>query len=85
MPSIAVDRVLTRLWDLDCRPRGSDERGYRSLCPAHDNTRRLSLAIGYREEAVLLHCHAGCDTEAILDALNLEWADLFDRPLEHRR
>jgi hypothetical protein len=78
----ALRTVIAALEVRDCRPKGSDGRGYRSLCPAHDNIHRLSLAITYRNEAVLLHCHAGCSTEAVLDALGLRFEDLFDRELE---
>jgi hypothetical protein len=50
-------------------------------CPAHDD-RKPSLAVRERDDGVLLlRCHAGCATEDILDALNLEFADLYpERP-----
>ena len=52
-------------------------KGWRALCPAHnDNTPSLSIGES-AEGAVLLNCHAGCSTEAILDAAGLEWSDLF--------
>jgi hypothetical protein len=46
-------------------------------CPAHDD-RRPSLAV--REEAdgtLLVCCHAGCRTEDVLEAIGLEFADLY--------
>ena len=51
--------------------------GWEAKCPAHDdNTPSLSVGTN-AAEAVLLNCHAGCSTEAILDAAGLEWSDLF--------
>lgn len=51
-------------------------------CPAHAD-KSPSLAVRERQDGtVLLHCHAGCRTPDVLDALGLGWADLFpeDRP-----
>lgn len=50
-----------------------------SRCPAHtDGSPSLSIreAEGGR---VLIHCHAGCDPGAILDAVGLEFAALFEK------
>jgi hypothetical protein len=46
-------------------------------CPSHHD-RDPSLSISYDIDKVLLHCHAGCAPETILDALGLTWRDLFD-------
>jgi hypothetical protein len=73
----ALDTVIYALDERGCRPRGSDERGYTALCPAHDD-RSPSLAVRERGGRVLVHCFTGCTAEAILDALALEWTDLFD-------
>lgn len=46
-------------------------------CPAHDDsTASLSVSEG-ADGRVLLHCHAGCDLDVILDRLHLEPTDLF--------
>lgn len=46
-------------------------------CPAHDD-RRSSLSVSESQDGkVLLHCHAGCSIEQILEALELEAKDLF--------
>jgi putative DNA primase/helicase len=46
--------------------------GWCARCPAHDD-RRASLSIGEGEDGrLLLHCHAGCDFEAILKAAGVE-------------
>lgn len=61
----------------DCRPRGSHTRTITARCPAHeDRTPSLTLTEG-NDGRALLHCHAGCDAESIVRALELEWADLF--------
>lgn len=45
-------------------------------CPAHaDST--PSLAVKETQDGrVLLYCHAGCETETILEALELDWSDV---------
>lgn len=46
-------------------------------CPAHDD-RRPSLAVRERDDgSLLVHCHGGCSTDAVLGALRLTWADLY--------
>ena len=56
--------------------RGSGS-GYLALCPAHDD-HHPSLSIrGADDGRILLHCWAGCQTAAVLDALGLTWPDLF--------
>jgi putative DNA primase/helicase len=50
-----------------------------ALCPAHeDRVPSLSVTTG-AEGRVLLKCHAGCETERIVEAMNLTLADLFER------
>ena len=66
-------------------PRIRTDGSYLVRCPAHDDgIPSLSLACGDDGRA-LLHCHAGCSTEAVVAALGLRMADLFpqaggDRP-----
>src|SRR5262245_36187767 len=51
--------------------------GWSVRCPAHDD-RRASLSLSEGDDGtVLVKCHAGCDTSAILAALGLKLADLF--------
>lgn len=51
--------------------------GYLARCPAHtDHEPSLSVSAG-RDGRILLHCWAGCRTEAVLEALGLAWPDLF--------
>lgn len=50
--------------------------GFIACCPAHDDG-HASLSVSLSTEGkVLIHCHAGCDTEAVLEAAGLGWADL---------
>lgn len=56
-------------------------RGKTALCPAHDDRQR-SLSHKCENGKILLHCHAGCTTEDIVDALGLKVSDLFlDEPM----
>jgi len=50
---------------------------YIACCPAHED-RNPSLSIGTGDDGqLLLACHAGCDTAAIVGALGCTMADLF--------
>jgi hypothetical protein len=56
--------------------------GFMARCPAHvDGTASLSVAPG-RDRPVVLHCHANCHPDDVLNALGLTWADLG--PVEPR-
>jgi hypothetical protein len=43
-------------------------RGYMALCPAHDD-HTPSLSIIDSDDEVLVHCHAGCSQEAVIQVL----------------
>jgi hypothetical protein len=52
-------------------------------CPAH-NDGSPSLSIREADDGrVLIHCFGGCETGDVLAAMGLDFADLFDKPLEH--
>jgi hypothetical protein len=63
---------------------GNPVRNGKARCPAHDD-RTPSLSVSQGDSGALLHCHAGCALEAILAALELEKADLFDEPAYRER
>ncbi len=66
-----IDRVLGKL--PDCKASG---KGWVACCPAHDD-HNPSLSITEGEGGkVLLKCHADCETEAVLSAIQLTFADL---------
>lgn len=57
--------------------------GFMARCPAHDDGKAsLSITPG-RDQPVVLHCHAGCDPDHIIEKLGLTWADL-SAPREER-
>src|SRR5438477_385356 len=50
-----------------------------TLCSAHDDKQRsLSITLG-PDGRTLLHCHAGCDTSAVIAKRDLTFKDLFER------
>ena len=54
---------------------------YVARCPAHDD-RSPSLAIkDCGDGRVLIHCFAGCETEDVLSAVGLTFADLMPEPI----
>ncbi len=69
-----LQNVLGRLRDV--KPRGSGH-DYTALCPAH-NDREPSLSVSRGSDGrVLVHCFAGCSTDAVLARLGLTLRDLF--------
>ena len=62
---------------LEVKSSSADGKNHSCLCPAH-NDRNASLSVSEAEDgSVLIHCHAGCDTEDILKEIGLESKDLF--------
>lgn len=50
-------------------------------CPCHDD-KNASLTISHKGDKTFLYCHAGCETNEILECVGLKMSDLFDKPLE---
>ena len=51
---------------------------WKARCPSHDDrTPSLSISEG-QDGRVMLKCHAGCETSAVVAAIGLELRDLFD-------
>ena len=68
-----IEQLIERLEHVTLR--GDD--GYAACCPAHDDV-KPSLDVTKGEDGrILLHCHAGCETDDVLRALDLRMADLF--------
>jgi hypothetical protein len=73
-----IDRVLSRLDKV--RKVGPDR--WAARCPAHED-RAPSLSVRAMPDGrVLLHCFVGCSTDAVVQSIGLELADLFPAPLE---
>jgi putative DNA primase/helicase len=52
-------------------------QGWQACCPGHED-RHASLSVHTGTDGrLLLHCHAGCDLEHILDAMRIDVKDLF--------
>ena len=67
--------TMTELLDRLENVKGRDGQ-YTARCPAHDD-RRNSLSVSEsRDGKILLHCHAGCETEDVLRAMGLTMKDL---------
>ena len=67
-----INKVLLRLEGV----RG-DRAEWKARCPAHDD-RKPSLSVTEANNGnVLLKCFAGCDTRDVLQAIGLEWSDVF--------
>ncbi len=72
MTTPALELVLARLAGVK-----GNGHGYVALCPAHDDrSPSLSVSAG-NDGRALLHCHAGCDTAAIVSAMGLGMVDLM--------
>lgn len=72
-----IERLLSGL-------RGVRQNGngrWAARCPSHED-RSPSLSVRLTDDGrILLKCFAGCETEAVLGALGLRFADLFPEPL----
>lgn len=74
---MAASKLLDRLDGV----RQSGAGRWIARCPAHED-RSPSLSVREVEDGrTLLHCFAGCETEAVLSAVGLTLGDLFERPL----
>lgn len=58
-------------------------KGWLAHCPSH-NDRKPSLSVRVSGGRILIHCFAGCSTERILEALGMQWGDLFEEGEEAR-
>jgi len=51
--------------------------GFQAKCPAHDD-RVASLSVGEGDDGrVLVKCHAGCPTDAVLARVGMGWSDVL--------
>ena len=70
-----INQILSRL---DGVTRSGE--GWVASCPAHnDLAPSLSVSVSTNSGSVLIHCHANCNTQAVLAAIGLSERDLFVR------
>lgn len=51
--------------------------GYKAICPTHDDN-KPSLSIRESGDGkILVHCHAGCPTNCVLEVVGLSYRDLY--------
>ncbi len=75
----AASKVLDRL----TRVKQTGAGRWIAPCPAHED-RSPSLSVRETDDGrVLIHCFGGCPTQLVLQAIGLDFGDLFDRPLAH--
>ena len=59
--------------------QGVHENGadsWMARCPAHDD-KNPSMSVSAKGGKILVHCHAGCSADAIVEAMGLNMGDLF--------
>lgn len=72
-----VHDLLNRLQKV--RSTGRDR--WIAACPSHPDRNPSMTVRALPDGRILLHCFAGCDTEAVLGAVGLAFGDLFPEPL----
>jgi hypothetical protein len=82
-----LDIVEDRLRSRGLRVSRRDD-SITAQCPAHeDKSPSLSVGVGTKGRDVVITCHAGCDSEAVMAALDLKWTDFGEaeqRPVVKR-
>jgi hypothetical protein len=72
-----IDRILDALKQCGRKVKASAGGQYSAQCPAHeDHTPSLRLKAA-EDGKVLITCRAGCKPEAVIEALGLDWTDLW--------
>jgi hypothetical protein len=75
---MGIENLLSRLTGV--KPGNALGR-YTAKCPAHAD-RSPSLTIRAAEDGrILIHCFAGCETLSVLQAVGLDFADVFPERL----
>jgi hypothetical protein len=72
-----IEKVLEAVGRASGHAPTQSQSGWKANCPAHDD-RNPSLAISESPDGkILLHCHAGCTSDEVLQRSGLQQADLF--------
>lgn len=69
-----INLVLSRLQGV----KQTGEGKWKSICPAHSD-KNPSLSIAEANDTVLLKCWAGCGAVDVLDAIGLQFSDLYPK------
>jgi len=77
-----LDKFLSRLENV--KQKKPDQ--FQAKCPNHAD-KHSSFSIKKKNDKINFHCHAGCSSEAILSAMDLEWKDIYldDGPGQHQK
>lgn len=80
MSDTALDRIVDALRGQGREVKADDGKAL-AQCPAHDDG-NPSLSISRRRDGkgIVIKCHAGCETSAVVAAIGWTMADLFDEP-----
>lgn len=73
--------VLLR--SLESRGLKKSGTGWIARCPAHEDN-HASLSISQGAKGAVVHCHAGCKPEEIVERLGFALADLFDETISDK-
>lgn len=77
------DKVYNLLGKLQ-RVKESGRDSWQACCPAHDD-KSPSLKIDVKNDKILIKCWTGCSTQEILNAVGMDFEDIFpDKPMYHR-
>lgn len=76
-PRWTATRVARAVRGKPTRAAKGCKRTWRGFCPAHPD-QKPSLSVSEKPDGqILIHCFAGCQTDAVLAALKLSKSDLF--------
>lgn len=73
----AIARVLDALERAGAQPRPRGE-AYEFFCLAHADGSNRAGELRQGDKGALIVCHAGCDNLAVVEAIGMKMADLFD-------
>jgi len=69
--------ILARLEQVSKPFKTKAGTSHRACCPAHDDKSPSLIVTEKPDGVILMHCFGGCSTSEILDALEIDAANLF--------